>query len=186
MCNTRAHIVYLKAAFDRWLFNGAWSFIDNILTSTWPSFSLFSSNVVPVICVTDVPTFPWYSALMVFMYKFISRMGTVTCVATSAMLDCQRKNHASELPEMTLDGLSENKFVRYKHRDLKWCTKLSAHCSQVLFSGLKYPLQPSCFQITLRSLSSHESAAALSSLFIMTARPLVTLWSNTGKFCSVN
>lgn len=160
------HVLFLftrKAAYDRWLFNGTWTFLS-ILTSTWPSFSLFSSYVLPEICVTDGPTFPWKSVLMLLMNIFISRIGTVTCVATSAMLDCQRKNHASEVSRDDTWWLVKIRLLAIKQRALKWYTKLSVHCSQFLFSGLLHPLQPSCFQITLRSQSSHESAAAESSL----------------------
>lgn len=79
------------------------------------------------------------------------------------------------------------RLLAIKQRALKWYTKLSVHCSQFLFSGLLHPLQPSCFQITLRSQSSHESAAAESlSVYNLTARPLVTYWSNTEKVFAGN
>lgn len=98
-----------------------------------------------------------------------------------------QKSRFRGFPRWHLMACVKIRLLAIKQRALKWYTKLSVHCSQFLFSGLLHPLQPSCFQITLRSQSSHESAAAESlSVYNLTARPLVTYWSNTEKVFAGN
>lgn len=161
------HVLFLftrKAAYDRWLFNGTWTFfIDSYLNMTFIFFVLFECTS-RYLCHWWT-NFPLKVCLDVtHEHIHIENRNRDLCGYLRHVGLSTQKSRFRGFPRWHLMACVKIRLLAIKQRALKWYTKLSVHCSQFLFSGLLHPLQPSCFQITLRSQSSHESAAAESSL----------------------